>query len=156
MRAIFCWYHSARDFLLVPLRQFPALGQPVLEDHGPAVGVLVRKLDVDLAELQQPVAGVFGPGLRFGQSRVETVQRAGVDLQDEVVDVLEHEVQRTDGIADGGGHLAGAQALQPFRDDDILRGLERHLADFFAAVVASSRHLRYLRNAAGGAASKSN
>ncbi|MFC1797587.1 hypothetical protein ACFL1V_10940 [Pseudomonadota bacterium] len=58
----------------------------------------------------------------------------------EVVQILEHQVQGSDGIANGSRYLAGAQAFIAVLHHHLFSGRQGHVPKFIAAMIAASCH----------------
>ena len=110
------------------------------------MGLGVGEADIAVTELKQAGLRIGAVALIPHDQRVEPVQGPPVDLQDQVVQVLEHQIEGAHRVADGAGHLACAQCLVALGGDDIFRRCQGHLPDLLPAVVAASCHLMPLEN----------
>jgi hypothetical protein len=75
---------------------------------------------------------------------MQAVQRARIDLQDQVVDVFEDQVQRADRVTDRSRNLPCTQALVAVFHHDFLGSRQGQLPEFLAAVITASRHAPHL------------
>ena len=81
---------------------------------------------------------VGGRGLREGLGEAD--EGAGVDLGDDVVEVLEVMVERAGGVADGATKRAGREGVDPLLRDQLLGGVDDEAGEFALGVIGTSGH----------------
>ena len=84
--------------------------------------VVIGKTNVNLPQLHQVFTGIRCTGPQFRHLRVQAVERACIDVENEVVDVLEHQVEGANRIADCRRYLAGTQTLIALLHYNLLGG----------------------------------
>jgi hypothetical protein len=112
----------------------------MFEERGPEVVILLGEGKVAVREVvdQLPRRRLFRRPL--GHIVKHRIQRACVDMQDEIIERTEQVIQRAHRIADLGRHAAGAQLLEAFFGDHGAAGIDRHAGQLFARMFRPSCH----------------
>src|SRR5262245_27206196 len=106
----------------------------VLQQEAPDSGVPIGEGDIggaEAAQRVQPPSTLHG----LSQSLVQIIHAAGLDMQEDVVEVVEHVVERAGRIADGTRNLAGGELANSPVLHDLSRLVEDQLAQLARRVL---------------------
>ena len=132
--------HQPFELLLVPGGQLGAGRHVMLEQEVPEARLFLREGEVGMRDPCDAIVRVAASLLDVGQTLVERVEHARLDVEHHVVEVVEHVVDGARRVADAARDLAGGQAGQAVDVDDFLRGVEDELAQLLWRVRRPSSH----------------
>ena len=131
--------HQPLELLLIPRGKLGLGGHVMLEQQVPQPRLLMREGEVGLCQPSDPVARVAVRQHRR-QTLVERVENAGLHMQHDVVQVLEHIVDGARRVFDAPGNFARGQAGKSLVLDNVLRGIENQLAQLLRRVRRPASH----------------
>ena len=124
----------------------------MFEDQPPARGMYQRKTEIRSHEQAQCLRRLIRPPANALERGAQLDDGLFVQADDQVVEILEHDVQRADGITDAPRDLAHRQRGGAVFGDDVAGRPQSEVRQLLAAVFVASAHSSgCLRPASGGA-----
>ena len=132
--------HQTFELLLVPCGQVGTRRHVMLEQKVPQARFFLREGQVRVRDPGHATVRVPLSLLNAGQTLVEGVEHARLDVEHHIVEVVEHVIDGAGRVADAACDLAGGKSGQAVDVDYFLCGVEDELAQLLWSVRRPSSH----------------
>jgi len=95
---------------------------------------------VQIGTPQAEYAGVGRLARIRADSRVQGIQGAGIDLKDQIIQVVEYQIYSADCATSGAGEFAHIQTRQAVFGNDLFRSGQRQAVEMFTGMLLTSGH----------------